>query len=196
MFPRGRFLLSARNSFLHRPVHYSSLMCVCVCAGDTHFHLAYEPPCGPDPAPCLGPRQTLERENDRACEEYITAAMNRKGDVKKKKRREERAESRRGRGKRKQEIKGSSEKNTGTFPTYSKYHITAPPWQLQAGSRPAKCNNAKKHKHSLLITAGSSRLCEDISGGKSRFLAHSAARGLDCTDAAFPLWRYFTSLGG
>lgn len=36
-----------------------------VCGADTHFHLVYEPPCGPDLAPCLGPRQTLERMTGR-----------------------------------------------------------------------------------------------------------------------------------
>ncbi len=48
------------------PIETCSLLLfdVYVCVGDTHFHLVYEPPCGPDLAPYLGPRQTLERMTD------------------------------------------------------------------------------------------------------------------------------------
>lgn len=49
------------------PVEACSLLLfdVNVCLGDTYFHLVCEPPCEPDLAPCLGPRQTLERMTDR-----------------------------------------------------------------------------------------------------------------------------------
>lgn len=49
------------------PIETCSLLLfdVSVCVGDTHFHLVCEPPCEPDLAPCLGPRQTLKRMTDR-----------------------------------------------------------------------------------------------------------------------------------
>lgn len=49
------------------PIETCSLLLfdVYVRVGDTHFHLVCEPPCEPDLAPCLGPRQTLRRMTDR-----------------------------------------------------------------------------------------------------------------------------------
>lgn len=61
--PGDTFFYLGGIHYQRDPVCYSSLMQLCV--RGTHFHLACEPPCGPDLAPCQGPRQTCERMTDR-----------------------------------------------------------------------------------------------------------------------------------
>lgn len=62
-FPGDAFFSQGGVHSKRDPVYYCSLMQMCV--QGTHFHLVYEPPCGPDLAPCLGPRQTWEKMTDR-----------------------------------------------------------------------------------------------------------------------------------